>query len=55
MSGAAKIAAFISDIPVDARVEFEAMQNDAQSEKLMIWKALENCSDEIIRGTVIEV
>mmetsp|Transcript_70899 Transcript_70899/g.152771 ORF Transcript_70899/g.152771 Transcript_70899/m.152771 type:complete len:163 (+) Transcript_70899:783-1271(+) len=53
--GAAKITTFITALPVDVRVEFEARQDEAQSEKSMIWKALEASSDESFNGTVVEV
>lgn len=53
--GAAKISTFISDLPVDVRVEFEQRQDDAQSERTMIWKSLDNTIDESLTGTVLEV
>jgi len=53
--GAAKITTFVSDLPVDVRVEFDALQNEAQSEKNMIWKQLECTTEEVVKGTVLEV
>jgi len=53
--GAAKISTFISDIPVDVRVEFSAVQNEAISQKTMLWKVHECSTEEVVSGIVLEV
>jgi len=53
--GAAKLCSFVSDLPNDITEELQALQNEAQSEKAMIWKPLEGSIDEIISGKVLEV
>lgn len=53
--GAAKLTTFSNTLPIDVRIEFEQRQNDAQSEKVMIWKSLEASSDEVLTGTVMEI
>jgi len=53
--GAAKISSFTCDLPIDIKEELQGMQNEAQSEKIMIWKPLEGSIDECIYGKVLEV
>lgn len=53
--GAAKINSFTCDLPIDIKEELQGMQNEAQSEKIMIWKPLEGSIDECIHGKVLEV
>lgn len=53
--GAAKLSGFRADIPADVKEELQALQNEAQSDKAMVWKPLEGSIDEVILGRVLEV
>lgn len=53
--GAAKLCGFVSDIPLEIKEELQALQNEAQSDKALIWKPLEGSIDEIIAGKVLDV